>query len=169
MKKIFFLLSIFIITSALTAQNADDVVKNGDVMPEFKLTSTVNGNIDSKDLKGKIVMITIFATWCPPCQLELAEIKNELWPKYKDNPKFVMLTVGREHSDEELTKYNEKKGFAFPLYPDPKRDFTSKFATKSIPRSYLVDETGKIIYTSLGFQKTEFEKLMKILEEKLNK
>lgn len=169
MKKIIILLSIFIITSTLSAQDADDLVKTGDIMPEFKLTSTVNGNIDSKELKGKIILINIFATWCPPCQLELAEIKNELWPKYKDNPKFVMLTVGREHSDEELTKYNEKKGFTFPLYPDQKRDFTSKFATKSIPRSYIVDETGKIIYTSLGFQKKEFESLMKILDDKLNK
>lgn len=167
MKKIFFLISIFIISISLAAQTSDDIVKKGDMMPDFKLTSTINGNIDSKDLKGKVVLITIFATWCPPCQLELAEIKNELWPKYKDNPQFVMLTVGREHTDEELAKYNEKKGFEFPLYPDPKRDLTSKFATKSIPRSYLVDETGKIIYVSLGFQKKEFESLMKLIEDKL--
>ena len=169
MKKIFILISIFIFCITLSAQDKDDVVKKGDKMPEFQLTSAVNGNVDSKDLKGKVVLINIFATWCTPCQLELAEIKNQLWPKYKDNSNFVMLTVGREHSDEELTKYNEKKGFTFPLFPDPARDFTSKFALKSIPRSYLVDKTGKIIYASIGFQKKEFENLMNLIEAELNK
>jgi len=168
MKKIFFILSMLICAGLTNAQDdTSDIVKKGDKMPAFKLTSSVNGNIDSKDLKGKIVLINIFATWCPPCQLELAEIKEQLWPKYKDNPKFVMLTVGREHTDDELTKYNQKKGFEFPLYPDPERDFTSKFATQSIPRTYLIDETGKVIYTSIGFQKDEFGKLMKLLDKKL--
>jgi len=169
MKKILFIISVFIFSVTLSAQDGDDVVKKGNQMPDFKLTSSVNGNVDSKDLKGKVVLINIFATWCPPCQLELAEIKNQLWPKYMDNPNFVMLTVGREHSDEELTKYNEKKGFTFPLFPDPSRDFTSKFALKSIPRSYLVDKTGKIIYASIGFQKKEFDHLMNLIEAELTK
>ena len=167
MKKIVFLLSIIFLALSVKAQNDGDVAKIGDPIPQFKLVSSVNGNIDSKDLKGKVVLINIFATWCPPCQTELAEIKAKLWPKYKDNPDFVMLTVGREHNDEVLTKYNQKKGFEFPLYPDKNRDFTSKFATKSIPRSYVIDKTGKIIYATLGYTKKDFEELMFVLEREL--
>lgn len=170
MKKALLLLAIIVSTLSLAAQNENgDIVKKGDQLPDFKLLSKINGNIDSEDLKGKVILINIFATWCPPCQLELAEVKKTLWPKFKDEDKFVMLTIGREHTDDELVKYNEKKKFAFPLYPDPERAFTSKFATISIPRTYLVDQTGKIIYASKGYNKEEFDELMNLIEEELNK
>ena len=94
----------------------------GAPMPSFKLNSTVYGKVNSADLKGKVVLISMFATWCGPCQLELAEVEKTLWPKYKDNKDFVLLVIGREHTDADLTKYNERKKFSFPLYPDPKRE-----------------------------------------------
>lgn len=169
-KKVILLLAILISTVYLSAQNDNgDVLKISDKMPEFKLSSKINGNIDSKNLKGKVILINIFTTWCPPCQQELAEIKKTLWPEYKDDSNFVMLTVGREHSDDELVKYNEKKKFSFPLYPDPEREFTAKFATKSIPRSYLIDKTGKVIFVSVGYNKDEFSQLLKLIEKELKK
>lgn len=114
-------------------------------------------------------MISIFATWCGPCQKELAEVQSTLWPKYKDNKDFVLLVVGREHTDAQLEKYNEKKGFTFPLYPDPKREVTAKFAKQYIPRAFLVDKEGKIIYNSVGYTEEEFEKLMNTIDEALKK
>jgi len=165
MKKtaILFLFTLF--SCCLFAQI--DVVTKGNKMPQFKLTSEVNGNIDSKKLKGKVVLINIFATWCGPCQKELAEVQSTLWPRFKDDKNFVMLTVGREHTDEELTKYNGRKKFTFPLYPDPTREFTSKFALQDIPRSYLIDQNGKIVYASKGFKKESFEEMMTLISELL--
>ena len=84
-------------------------LKKGDEMPKFELTSSVYGDIKSTDLKGKVVLINLFATWCGPCQTELAELQETLWPKYKNNKDFVMLVIGREHTDEQLQKYNERK------------------------------------------------------------
>ncbi|MDL2302767.1 TlpA family protein disulfide reductase [Dysgonomonas sp. OttesenSCG-928-D17] len=170
MKRIFTLLAIISCTLLLSAQEAsDDIVKVGDKMPDFSLSSEKYGVLKSGKLNNKVLLINIFATWCGPCQLELAEVQKELWPKYKDNPDFVMLTVGREHTDEELTKYNEKKKFSFPLYPDPKRGFTSKFAVKQIPRTYLVDRNGIIVYMSIGYKKDAFKDLLKKIEDELDK
>lgn len=170
MKRIFALLTIIGCTLFLSAQEAsDDIVTVGDKVPEFSLSSEKYGVVNSSEYTNKVLLINIFATWCGPCQLELAEIQKELWPKYKDNPDFVMLTVGREHTDEELTKYNEKKKFSFPLYPDPKRGFTSKFAVKQIPRTYLVDKNGTIVYMSVGYKKEAFKELLNKIEDELNK
>ncbi|WP_108821315.1 TlpA disulfide reductase family protein [Dysgonomonas sp. Marseille-P4361] len=170
MKKAFLFLTILAFHLSLSAQSeSGDIAAKGDKMPEFQLSSAKHGEINSKDLKGKLVLINIFATWCPPCQLELAEVKKTLWPKFKDEDKFVMLTVGREHTDDELTKYNEKKQFSFPLYPDPERGFTSKFAKTTIPRTYLVDQNDIIIYASKGYKKEEFQELMLLIEEELAK
>ena len=150
------------------AQNdKGDIVKTGDKMPAFTLTSTVNGTVNSADLKGKVVLINIFATWCGPCQSELAEVQKTLWPKYKDNKDFRMIVIGREHTDEELTAYNKRKEFTFPLYPDPKREVTNKFASQYIPRSYLINKEGKVISATVGYQKEEMDKLMKEIDKAL--
>lgn len=170
MKKLFLLLLCAVVSLNISAQGTEDtLVKNGDKVPAFMLNSEKYGTVNSQDLRGKVVLISIFATWCGPCQKELAEVQSTLWPKYKDNKDFVLLVVGREHTDAQLEKYNEKKGFTFPLYPDPKREVTSKFAKQYIPRAFLVDKEGKIIYNSVGYTEEEFQKLMDTIDEALKK
>ena len=84
-------------------------VKAGDAMPAFSLNSEVYGKVTPADLKGKVVLVSLFATWCGPCQLELGQVQKVLWPKYKDNADFKLLVIGREHTDADLKKYNERK------------------------------------------------------------
>lgn len=144
-----------------------DLVKQGDQMPKFTVVFDNGSKLLSSELKGKVVLVNFFATWCPPCQKELAAVQQTLWPKYKNNKDFVLLVIGREHNDAELQKYNEKKGFEFPLYPDKNRSIYSAFATSLIPRSYLVDKTGKIIHVGKGFKEEEFADLMKQIDRAL--
>lgn len=170
MKRVTTLLSIIFFATTIFAQSEEEaanIVNKGDYLPDFTLSSTIYGTVSAADLKGKVTLITIFATWCPPCQKELKEIQEVLYPKYKDNADFCLLVVGREHTDQELTKYNEKKGFTFPLYPDPKREFTNKFATKFIPRTYVIDKQGGIAWASSGYKDSQFAEMMNLIEELL--
>ena len=154
---------MFVMLVAAICVQAQEL-KMGDAMPKFELNSTVYGDVKPADLKGKVVLVSLFATWCGPCQKELAEVQSTLWPKYKDNKDFVMLVIGREHTDAELQKYNERKKFTFPLYPDPKREVFSLFAEQSIPRVYLFGKDGKLIHSSIGYTEEEFQKLMDTLK-----
>ena len=168
MKRITLFWMVALLSMLSFAQNNEgDITKKGDDMPAFTLNSEINGTVDSNDLKGKVVLINIFATWCGPCQGELAEVQESLWPRFKDNKNFRMLVVGREHTDEQLAKYNEKKKFTFPLYPDPKREFTGKFAKQYIPRSYLINKEGKVIMAITGFQEGAMEQLIQEIEKAL--
>lgn len=167
MKKFALLLAVMFFTVSLVAQQKGKELALGSEMPQFSLNSSVYGDLNSADLKGKVVLVSMFATWCGPCQLELAEIEKELWPKYKDNAGFKLVVIGREHTDAQLADYNRKKGFTFPLYPDPKRGAFSKFAESTIPRAYLYDKEGKLVYSSIGYSKDEFAKLLKAIEEAL--
>ena len=163
MKKLGILFAMLVLTLFAQAQE----LKTGDAMPEFQLSSSVYGDVKPADLKGKVVLVSLFATWCGPCQKELAEVQSTLWPKYKDNKDFVLLVIGREHTDEQLQKYNERKKFTFPLYPDPKREVFSLFAEKTIPRAYLFGKDGKLVYSSVGYTAEEFQTLIESIAKAL--
>ncbi|MBE6300318.1 MAG: TlpA family protein disulfide reductase [Parabacteroides distasonis] len=168
MKKYLFLSLFMLVALLVKAQDENgEIVKVGDQMPAFTIVNDNGTKTASSTLSGKVILINFFATWCPPCQKELAEMQNTLWPKYKDNKDFALLVVGREHTDADLQKYNEKKGFTFPLYPDKNRAIYGSFAKNLIPRCYLVDKSGKIIYATKGFKAEDFAELMKKIEEAL--
>ena len=167
MKKLLFAIAALLFSLQMSAQNdkpARAELALGSAMPSFTIESSVYGKLSSADLKGKVVLVNLFATWCPPCQKELAEVQQTLWPKYKENKNFKMLVLGREHTDADLEKYNQKKGFTFPLYPDPTRGVFSKFADQTIPRTYLYGKDGKLIYSAIGYSPEEFAKLMEAIE-----
>nr|WP_321451664.1 redoxin family protein [uncultured Carboxylicivirga sp.] len=146
--------------------DGDDFVKVGDKVPTFELQS-VSSDISTANLEGKVVLINFFATWCPPCVKELPHLQNDIWNKYKDNKDFVLLVVGREHSQADLDKFASSKELNLPFYPDPERAVFGKFAKQSIPRNYVIDKKGNIIYSSVGYNEKEFNKLKAVLKEQL--
>lgn len=161
------LMALFILGQQFLHAENGDRVNVGDTMPAFTITEDDGTTLSSDAYKGKVLLVTFFATWCPPCQKELAEYKNDLWPKYKDNPDFALLVIGREHTSADLKKYNAKKGFAFPLYPDKSRAIYNAFAENLIPRCYLVDKKGKIIYMGKGFKQEDYQQLLQHIEQAL--
>mgnify|MGYP001127946521 CR=1 FL=1 len=72
-------------------EDNSDIVKVGDAMPSFTIVSDNGSKLQSASLKGKVILVNFFATWCPPCQKELAAVQQTLWPKYKNNKDFVLL------------------------------------------------------------------------------
>lgn len=171
-KSIFFIIALcaMVMLGSIQMMGQDQKSREMEVgtpMPEFVLNSDVYGELSSADLKGEVVLMTFFATWCGPCQKELAAVQEKLWPVYKNKKGFRLVVVGREHTDEQLKDYNEIKKFSFPMYPDPKREVYSKFADITIPRAYLFGKDGKLIHASKGFEDGDMEKVMKMIEKAL--
>ena len=168
MRKLLVWSILCVMALAVRAQEDNaDIVKLGDRMPAFTITRDNGATISSSSFDGKVILINFFATWCPPCQKALADVQKSLWPKYKDRDDFVLLVVGREHTDADLVKYNERKGFDFPLYPDKNRAIFGAFAKNLIPRSYLVGKDGQVVYVTKGYTAEEFAELMEQIEKAL--
>ncbi|HBB90612.1 MAG: hypothetical protein A2X22_01555 [Bacteroidetes bacterium GWF2_49_14] len=165
--KHFATLSLLLCLAALplTAQESDttNLLKTGDDMPEFTLKTLDGKTVTSDDLYGKVVLINFFATWCPPCNTELPFVESDIWAKYKNNKDFMLLIIDREEVVDKVAPFVEKKKFTMPFYLDEKREVYSKFATRFIPRNYLFDKESRLILTSMGFRKDEFETLKKEL------
>lgn len=143
--------------------------KVGDTIPSFTFEIEKGKTVNISDYKGKLILINLFATWCPPCNTELPFVQTQIWEKHKDNPDFAFFVFGREEGWDKLIPFKEKKGFTFPILPDLDRGIFKIFATQSIPRNFLIDETGKIIYQSIGFDEKEFGEMVKLIDEHLEK
>jgi len=144
-----------------------DLVKVGDSVPAFNLNSE-ESVVSAESLKGKVVLINFFATWCPPCVKELPHLEKEVWGPFKEHKDFVLLVVGREHSQKDIEQFAKTRGLDLPFYPDPDREMFSLFAKQNIPRNYIIDKQGKIVYSAVGFNENEFNKMKEILQKHLN-
>lgn len=164
MKKAAFVLAISLFT-AVTFSQADTttLTKPGDYAPVFSC-KTIDGKVlDISKMKGKVILLNFFATWCPPCNLELPVLQKNIWDKYKGKSDFVLVILGREHTDAEVAEFVKKKGFTMPFAADPERVIFSKYATQSIPRNVVIGRDGKILYQSIGYSPEEFKKLEELI------
>lgn len=138
------------------AQDSFTQARKGEQVPAFTFESQPGVSRKISDYKGKVVLITFFATWCGPCRMELPHIDRELYQSYRKRNDFVVLTFGREHDWETVNKFKASNKLEMPLYPDPKREIFTKFAAQNIPRNFLIDQSGRIVYSSVGFNEAEF-------------
>lgn len=163
---LFFMIFSVILCSA---QEETTFVKLSENVPafDFEMSPGINQNI--AELKGKLVLITFFATWCGPCRQELPHIQSEIYNKNKNNPNFRLLIFGREHSWEEVNKFKTDNKFSMSFYPDPDRQIYSKFAGQYIPRNFLISPEGKVLFSSIGFAEKDFKELKELIDNQLKK
>ena len=148
------------ITLNSNAQEGDGTInKVGDKAPDF-VCSTIDGKtIDTNELKGKVIMINFFATWCPPCKKELPVLQKNIAEKYAENKDFVLVVLGREHNMEEMEKYAGETGLKLPFAPDVERKIYSLYANNTIPRNVIIDKKGNISYQAIGYSEEDFKKI----------
>jgi peroxiredoxin len=153
----------------LTANAQDNftIVKKGEKAPAFSFELKEGKTVKLSDLKGKVILINFFATWCGPCRKELPHIDKEIYKQYKGRDDFMILTFGREHDWETVNKFRGKNNFEMPFYPDMGRKVFSKFAKQNIPRNFVIDKNGHIVYTSVGFNEKHFEELKNLIRDLL--
>lgn len=153
------------LTVPAASQDGDNstLTKVGQAVPNFAVTTLGGNTLKMSDLKGKVILINFFATWCGPCMSEMPKVETEIWQKLKSD-QLVVLAIGREHTSDELVKFNKEKGFTFSIAPDPKREVYKLFATQYIPRNYVIDKSGKIAFQGMGYAPEEFGKMVELIK-----
>ena len=118
----------------------------GSVAPDFTL-SDINGNeVSLSDYKGKIVLLTFWASWCPTCRAENKHLA-EVYPKYK-NEGFQILGVSLDRSKTNWEKAVEKDRITWPQVSDlqgVESPVATKYGVYATPTTFLIDSAGVVI------------------------
>jgi peroxiredoxin len=148
------------------ANRPGTLTRVGEPAPTFTVT-TVDGNLlRSADLRGRVVLLNFFATWCGSCQKELPYLQT-IWNEFRDDSDFQMIAVSREESNETIRAFKSEHGFTFPMAPDPDNSVYSQFASQFIPRTYLISRDGTIIYQCTGYHEEELSRLRTLVRKEL--
>jgi len=130
----------------------ETLTKVGDKMPDINVDQASGGSFSLAAEKGKVVVVNFWATWCGPCQVEMPELEKQIWQKYKSSPDFAFIAIAREQDKATVLGFQRTHAnFTFPLAWDPDRATYALFATAGIPRTYVVDRRGFIVYQGEGF------------------
>lgn len=153
-------------TSGRNEFAASTLVSVGDMAPDFTFATLDGKNISLSELRGKVVFINFFTTWCGPCISEMPLLQSEVFDKI-NRQDFYMVAIGREHKAEELIIFRKSKGYSFPMAADPDRSIYGLFATAYIPRSFVVGKDGIMKWSSVGFNASEFQDMVNVINKEL--
>ena len=133
--------------AAATAKlEADDAKRQS---ADFTLSDLQGKSWHLQDLRGKVVLVNFWATWCPPCRKEMPDL-DALYNKYKDQG-FVVLAI----SDEEAAKvspYIAEHKVSYPILLDPGRKVNDAFIVEGIPKSFVYDRSGRLVAQSIDMR-----------------
>lgn len=125
------------------------VAQVGQPAPEFTLPLVGGGEVRLSDLRGKVVMINFWATWCPPCKAEMPSMER-LYARFKKSG-FEILAVNAEVDGLEiLPEFLQKHGHTFPVPVDTDGEVQVNYGVFRFPESFIVDKNGRIVEHIIG-------------------
>lgn len=146
------------------ALNADSEFKKPIGLFDYQFSMVdLNGNVKSAhELKGKVVFINVWATWCGPCKAEMPGI-HELYKKLNNQPiEFVLLSVDKPNTKQKVSSYLNNNNFTFPVYmlngPVPEL-----LQVSSIPTTFIIDKHGNVVARETGARNYNTNKFLKSL------
>ena len=132
--------------AAMTRLEADDRKREH---PEFTLKDLSGKSWTFSELRGKVVLVNFWATWCPPCRKEMPDLET-LYARFGSKG-FVVLGI----SDEEAAKvkpFIHERKVSFPVLLDPGRKVNEMFVVEGIPKSFVYDREGKLVAQSIDMR-----------------
>jgi len=132
-----------------TGAGSAATVAAGRIAPDFKLTGLDGKPGSLAELRGKVVFLNLWATWCPPCREEMPSIQA-LRRQFQKAPDFVVLTVSEDSNPSQVAAYIKRNNFNFRVLLDPRNSVGEAYDVSGLPESFVIGRDGRIVAHHVG-------------------
>src|SRR6185436_14971731 len=139
---------------AQSAEEARDLIKNPlrarkRLIPDFELVTLDGSFLSTEDLRGKVVLLDFWGTWCPPCVAAVPTLRN--WSRRMENSPFVLVSISTDSDEPALRQFIEKNQMSWPQVWDKEHELSRKCKVEGYPTYLLVSHEGEILYVTRGW------------------
>lgn len=137
----------------------------------FELQTLQGQHIPMDSLKGKVIFLNIWATWCGPCRAEMPGIESLYTSVKEKDIAFVMLAIDKKGDEGKIQKYLANKSFTFPVYRpihNASNSFPEILRVPSIPTTFVIDRNGDVVYKKVGSANYDTKRFRSFLLNLLN-
>jgi len=117
--------------------------------PDFTLTTLSGTSLSLADLRGKVVLLNFWATWCGPCRKEMPAIEA-LYQRYKDQGLEVLAISLDKLSTAVVEAFVKEMGVTYRVALDPTWATARTYAVRAVPATFLIDRAGNVVLRELG-------------------
>lgn len=168
MKKLTFILIIFVFLTGPAAASGKQTLpalEKPILAPDFNLKGEDGNWYKLSDMRGKVVVINFWATWCPPCRYEMPALER-LWKKVKDK-NIVILGINVGEDADTIFEFTGTYPMSFPIPMDIDGKVIEQYPIKGLPTTYVIDPQGMVTHRAVGSREWDEEWMINKLKSLL--
>ncbi len=109
--------------------------------PELTVMDVSGKTLSLKELRGSVVFINFWATWCPPCKEEMPSVQS-IYSRFKDDKGFRMVTILYRDEYDKAVAYMKQNNFELPVWLDKREKTAKAYGVTGVPETYIVSKKG---------------------------
>ena len=138
--------------------------QGNEVFPDLEFAGDEGGTVRLSQLKGNVVLLNVWATWCGPCKMELP-IVQRMYDRYSDR-NFVVLAVNVDADRKRVEPFMKRYNISLPVYFAAPED-AGQMTTEGIPTTYLLSAERRLLHKQVGYAATIEDRWRDLIEKNL--
>ncbi|MCY4488791.1 MAG: TlpA disulfide reductase family protein [Deltaproteobacteria bacterium] len=118
--------------------------------PAFTTVDAAGNKVASEDYRGKVVLLNFWATWCPPCRLEMPDMER-LYQEFRGQG-LEVVAVNFMETAGEVNAFAEEQKLTYPMLMDPRSEIAGEYGVMRLPETVLIGRRGEVLGKSIGFK-----------------